>query len=105
MAIGRSNALPDLAMSAGARFTVMRLGGTRKPLFCTPAITRSRPSFTAPWGRPTVVERGQAAGHVGLDGHEVRIDAEHGAGKDSCEQWSAPCLSGFVHGGNRRALR
>ena len=28
-AIGRSNPLPDLEMSAGARFTVTRLGGIR----------------------------------------------------------------------------
>ncbi len=58
-AIGRSKALPDFAMSAGARLMVMRLGGTTKPLFWMAATTRSFPSFTAPCGRPTVEKEGR----------------------------------------------
>ena len=58
-AIGRSKALPALGRSAGARFTVIRLRGKLNPALTRAALTRSRPSFTAPWGIPTVAKRGQ----------------------------------------------
>ncbi len=57
-AIGRSKAVPSFRMSAGARFTVIRRGGTANPEFTSAAPTRSRLSFTAPAGRPTIVNCG-----------------------------------------------
>ncbi len=56
--MGRSKALPSLGTSAGARFTVMRLGGREWPTFWSAAVTRSRPSLTAPWGSPTTTKAG-----------------------------------------------
>ena len=47
-AIGRSNADPSFLISAGARFTVMRLSGNEKSELAIDAPTRSLPSFTAP---------------------------------------------------------
>ena len=58
-AIGRSKAVPSLRMSAGARFTVTRRGGSWKPEFSRAAETRSRLSFTAPAGSPTMVHWGR----------------------------------------------
>ena len=52
--MGRSNAAPSLRISAGAKFTVMRLDGIRKPEFFMAASTRSLLSLTAPSGKPTV---------------------------------------------------
>jgi hypothetical protein len=45
-------------MSAGARFTVMREGGSLKPRFFSAANTRSLLSRTAPSARPTMVKEG-----------------------------------------------
>jgi hypothetical protein len=45
-------------MSAGARLTVMRLGGSEKPMALSAARTRSRDSATALSGRPTMVKPG-----------------------------------------------
>ncbi len=45
--------------SAGDRFTVMRRGGTVKSEFTSAALTRSRLSFTAFVGRPTMVQLGR----------------------------------------------
>ena len=53
-AMGRSNAAPSLRISAGAKFTVMRLDGILKPEFFMAASTRSLLSLTAPSGKPTV---------------------------------------------------
>ena len=58
MAIGRSNAVPSFFTSAGARFTVIRRGGTLKPELTSAAPTRSRLSFTALAASPTIVHWG-----------------------------------------------
>ena len=60
-AMGRSNAVPSFFVSAGARLTVTRRGGTWKPEFVSAAETRSRLSRTAPAGRPTMVHCGNPA--------------------------------------------
>ena len=52
-AIGRSKCVPAFLISAGARFTVIRLAGKSKPELRTAATTRSLASFTAASGRPT----------------------------------------------------
>jgi len=48
------------------------------------ANTRSRPSFTAPCGSPTV-GRWEAVGDVGFDLDQIGVDAEHGGGGDAGE--------------------
>ena len=53
-AMGRSYTEPSFLRSAGARFTVMRVEGISKPLFFIAERTRSRDSFTAASGSPTV---------------------------------------------------
>ena len=53
-AMGRSNAVPSFLTSAGARFVVIRRGGTLKPEFASAAPTRSLLSLTEPAGRPTM---------------------------------------------------
>ena len=58
-AMGRSNAVPSFRTSAGARFVVIRRGGTVNPELSKAAPTRSRLSFTALAGRPTVVHCGK----------------------------------------------
>ena len=58
-AIGRSNEVPSLRTSAGARFTVMRSDGKAKPALRMAVRTRSRLSRTAESGRPTVVNAGK----------------------------------------------
>ena len=55
---GRSYVVPPLRVSAGARFTVMRETGKRSPTFFMTARTRSRASFTAVSGRPTMLNSG-----------------------------------------------
>ena len=51
--------MPAFFLSAGARFTVMRLTGKRKPLFLTAACTRCLLSFTAASGSPTMSKAGR----------------------------------------------
>ena len=58
-AIGRSNAVPALRTSAGARLTVMRCSGNSKPEFRIAARTRSRLSRTLASGRPTSTSAGR----------------------------------------------
>ena len=53
-AMGRSKAGPSLRKSAGARLTTTRTSGPRKPLFLKAARTRSRDSWVAASGRPTI---------------------------------------------------
>ena len=57
--MGRSYTVPSLRRPAGARFTVMRLTGYLAPQFFTAARTRSRASFTAVSGRPTMSKAGR----------------------------------------------
>ena len=57
--MGRSYTVPAFRRSAGARFTVMRETGKRKPQFFTAERTRSRASFTAVSGRPTTSKAGR----------------------------------------------
>ena len=57
-AMGRSKALPVLGTSAGARLIVSRRGGITNPALARAAVTRSRPSRTAPAGRPTIEKEG-----------------------------------------------
>ena len=56
--MGRSKPDPDFGMSAGARLTVMRRGGSAIPLCASAAKTLSLPSRTAPAGSPTTVKMG-----------------------------------------------
>ena len=56
---GRSKAVPLLRRPAGARFTVMREGGRRKPQARRAEKTRSRASRTAASARPTSVKPGR----------------------------------------------
>src|SRR5690554_1439886 len=56
--MGRSNAGPSLRTSAGARFTVTRLGESGRPRRLSAARTRSRDSCTAAPGSPTMVKLG-----------------------------------------------
>ena len=58
IAIGKSNAEPSFRISAGAKFTVIRLVGNVRPAFLIAAITRSRLSFTALSGKPTTENEG-----------------------------------------------
>ncbi len=57
-AMGRSSPAPSFFRSAGARFTVMWVSGNRKSEFFTAAFTRSRASFTAVSGSPTISKAG-----------------------------------------------
>ena len=57
--MGRSYTVPAFFRWAGARFTVMRDTGKVKPQFFTAARTRSRASFTAASGRPTMSKAGR----------------------------------------------
>ncbi|MCU1311439.1 MAG: hypothetical protein JWO20_2564 [Candidatus Angelobacter sp.] len=54
--MGRSKPEPSFLMSAGARFTVMCVGGMSYPQFFKAARMRSRLSRTAASGKPTVVK-------------------------------------------------
>ena len=56
--MGRSKWLPSLSASAGARLTVIRLGGSPSPSEASAARTRSRNSATALSGSPTTVKAG-----------------------------------------------
>ena len=56
--MGRSYTVPAFFRSAGARFTVMRETGKGKPQFLMAERTRSRASFTAVSGRPTISKAG-----------------------------------------------
>ncbi len=58
-AIGRSKRPPSLGRSAGARLTVMRCCGMRKPPLISAERTRSLLSRTAVSGRPTMVKPGR----------------------------------------------
>jgi hypothetical protein len=55
-AIGRSKWLPSFNTSAGARLTVIRLGGNPRPSEASAALTRSRDSATALSGKATTVK-------------------------------------------------
>ena len=66
-AIARSSDAPALRRSAGARFTVIRRGGNAKPLLRIAPRTRSRASWRAASGRPTIVNPGRPGRHVDLD--------------------------------------
>ena len=54
MAIGRSNPEPDFRIFAGVKFTVIRFGGSRYPLFFNAVRTRSLDSFTSDAKNPTI---------------------------------------------------
>ena len=56
--MGRSYWDPAFFTLAGAKFTVIRLVGKCRPLFLAAARTRSRASFTAASGRPTMSKPG-----------------------------------------------
>jgi hypothetical protein len=58
MAIGRSNAVPSLGSSAGARLTVTRRWGNLKPALRIAGLTRSRASWIARSVSPTIVNAG-----------------------------------------------
>ena len=95
IAIGRSYDGPDLRISAGARFTVMRRGGKMNPLFLTAARTRSRASCTAASGKPDDVELHQAlASDVDFDLDKLAFQADDGAGPDLRQHRTLLCLSG-----------
>src|SRR5512144_456575 len=90
-AIGRSKWLPSLRRSAGARLTVIRFGGSARPIAASAARTRSRLSATALSGNPTTENDGKpwvTCTHLDIDVKHVdalerhRIDARHHA--DGC---------------------
>ena len=58
-AIARSSDAPALRRSAGARLTVIRRGGNARPLLRMAPRTRSRASWNAASGRPTIVNPGR----------------------------------------------
>src|SRR5688572_30398694 len=58
-AIGKSNDAPALRTSAGARLTVIFVGGNSKPELRIALLTRSRLSRTLVSGRPTIVNDGR----------------------------------------------
>ena len=58
-AMGKSKAAPSFFVSAGARLTVIRLTGKEKPALRIAVRTRSRDSFTAESGRPTISKAGR----------------------------------------------
>ena len=76
MAIGRSNAVPSLRTSAGARFTVMRLGGTLNPGIderrTDPLATLLDRARREPDDRPLR----KPLRRVDLDDDVVRVDAD-----------------------------
>ena len=57
-AIGTSNAAPSLRRSAGARLTVIRRGGSLKPLFSSAPRMRTRPSRMPASASPTMLQQG-----------------------------------------------
>ena len=57
-ATGKSNALPSLRKSAGAKLTVIRVRGSENPPFERLECTRSSDSLTVASGRPTNTTRG-----------------------------------------------
>ena len=59
MAMARSSEAPALRRSAGARLTVIRRGGNARPLLRIAPRTRSRASWSAASGRPTMVNPGR----------------------------------------------
>src|SRR5580700_3813718 len=59
MAIARSNPVPSLGNSAGARLTVTRRCGNLKPALRIAGLTRSRASWIARSVRPTIVKAGR----------------------------------------------
>ena len=59
MAMARSSEAPALRRSAGARLTVIRRGGNARPLLRIAPRTRSRASWSAASGRPTIVNPGR----------------------------------------------
>ena len=58
-AIGRSKCDPSLGRSAGERLTVIRLGGSARPIAPKAPRTRSRLSATALSARPTTMKLGR----------------------------------------------
>jgi len=59
MAIGRSKWLPSFGISAGDRFTVIRLDGNATLIADRDERTRSRASLTALSGKPTMPKAGK----------------------------------------------
>ena len=57
--MGRSKWVPAFFWLAGARFTVIRELGKVRPEFLAAARTRSRASFTAASGKPTISKPGK----------------------------------------------
>ena len=57
-AIGTSNAAPSLRRSAGARLTVVRRGGSLKPLLSSAPRMRTRPSRMPASASPTMLQHG-----------------------------------------------
>ena len=83
MAMGRSKLGPSFFTSAGARLIVVRPITYLKPLFSIAVLTRSRDSFTAASGKPTMMTP-NAVYEVPVDlhatswylppGHRLRVD-------------------------------
>ncbi len=57
-AIGTSNAAPSLRRSAGARLTLIRRGGSLKPLLSSAVRMRTRPSRMPASASPTMLQQG-----------------------------------------------
>ena len=84
-AIGRSKRPPSLGRSAGARLTVIAARGYSNCAFWIAARTRSRASFTAVSGRPTIEVPGRPPDRCTSHGHQRRGDAVQRAAVDDGE--------------------
>ncbi len=73
-AIARSNPLPALRRSAGARFTTMRYSPRSTPTCASALFTRTRLSRTAASARPTSSNDGTPRERLDLDAHLRRVE-------------------------------
>ena len=62
---------PSFFHPAGARLTVIFLGGKEKPVFLSAARMRSRLSRTVASGRPTMENCGSPAANIDFDFNQV----------------------------------
>ena len=94
-AIGTSKAAPSLRRSAGARLTVIRRGGSLKPLFSSAPRMRTRPSRTPASASPTMWQPGSPTADVDLDVDGRGLDPDDGGGGDAREH-AAPTMRAAV---------
>jgi hypothetical protein len=80
-AIGRSKWLPSFARSAGARFTVIRFGGSASPIAASDARTRSRlsPHRLVGQAHDREARHPGAELHLDVDLGRLQPEERHGA--------------------------